>query len=450
MALPLPQTVPNVGPGGGIPTALGALNALSTQNLQNKILGAQAQYAPYTTYADAASKLAYANMLPYQVQATVMSNPMMWMALKDNPDAIKALMSNFQKSIPQGNNIFGNVNMPAPGQQNAGGSGNLLSNFIGDNPLGNLLSQITGGGNQPANNALQSGNLPINGSAAPSNNLTAPPARTQQANLSSDISAVNPAVGGSTAGIVGKETTPYYEQAAKPGENVVNPQTGQVISVASPRTVTATQQQLLAAKRVEPQLDRIADEWSDFMDVPGIAKLAGQKVGEAFRVSPETLKSFGIPVDSNLSSKYAKAKATTLTAPESLVKAYGLNATNETLERLEKVIEPQWGESKESYKNRIMQQLAEIKNEQVEQSKQMLGGGINLTPQANQLPAQPTQLNSAAWPSKKSPINADELEGQMPPKETVWMVRPDGKQVPVHLSNVDTAKQKYNFRGINE
>lgn len=54
------------------------------------------------------------------------------------------------------------------------------------------------------------------------------------------------------------------------------------------------------------------------------------------------------------------------------------------------------------------------------------------------------------WPSSKEPKNARILEGQMPPQGNVWMVRPDGVQVPVHQSRVQEAKDKYNYRGINE
>ncbi|MDD5212329.1 MAG: hypothetical protein PHV62_07925, partial [Sulfuricurvum sp.] len=59
---------------------------------------------------------------------------------------------------------------------------------------------------------------------------------------------------------------------------------------------------------------------------------------------------------------------------------------------------------------------------------------------------------AGSWPSSKAPVNQGDpaVEGRMPPPGTVWMVRPDGMQVPVHESNVAMAKSKYKFRGIND
>ncbi len=40
----------------------------------------------------------------------------------------------------------------------------------------------------------------------------------------------------------------------------------------------------------------------------------------------------------------------------------------------------------------------------------------------------------------------DENQGQMPPKDNVWMTTPEGKQVPVHRSRIQEAQQKYKFK----
>ena len=136
--IPLPSAPP-----GSFMQGASAGNALINDMIKNRIGNVQAQYAPYTAYADAASKIAYANMLPYQIQATIMSNPMLWMALKDNPQAMQSMMSNFANSIPKGNNIFGGVNLPNPQQT----TGNSL--------LGMLVNRISGNSQNPMQQAHQ-------------------------------------------------------------------------------------------------------------------------------------------------------------------------------------------------------------------------------------------------------------------------------------------------------
>lgn len=74
MTLPLPKVVADVEPGGGIATARRGLNALTQSNLENEIKKIQAQYAPITVPAEAASKLAYANLMGPQFLAKLMGN----------------------------------------------------------------------------------------------------------------------------------------------------------------------------------------------------------------------------------------------------------------------------------------------------------------------------------------------------------------------------------------
>lgn len=75
MALPLPRVIPDVGPGGGIVTAMGGMNSLANDMYLRKINEVKAKYAPLTTQAEAASKLAYANLMGPQFMAKLMANP---------------------------------------------------------------------------------------------------------------------------------------------------------------------------------------------------------------------------------------------------------------------------------------------------------------------------------------------------------------------------------------
>ena len=79
-----------------------------------------------------------------------------------------------------------------------------------------------------------------------------------------------------------------------------------------------------------------------------------------------------------LPTQYAEYKSLIQSAPEALVKSYGLRPTNETIDRMQKVIEPIFGETKEQYKDRIIKQLESIKNEQIAISSKQLSHGFNV------------------------------------------------------------------------
>lgn len=133
MALPLPKVVADIGPGGGIVTARRGINALTESEIENQIKKIEAQFAPITKQAEAASKLAYANLTGPQFLAKLMGN-----------DAIIANMNESQR-----NSALQNVYQAGSG----GGTGNALFNpssvnpsQIGNGMLGNgFLSKLVGG-----------------------------------------------------------------------------------------------------------------------------------------------------------------------------------------------------------------------------------------------------------------------------------------------------------------
>lgn len=71
MNLPLPKVLSDVQPGGGIYTTY---NALTQNALANRKQEIENQYSPITKQAEAASKLAYANLMGPQFLAKVMGN----------------------------------------------------------------------------------------------------------------------------------------------------------------------------------------------------------------------------------------------------------------------------------------------------------------------------------------------------------------------------------------
>lgn len=146
MALPLPKVVADVGPGGGLVTAMGGMNALSNAMLDTQINKTKAQYAPMTVQADAASKLAYANLMGPQFLAKLMGNPDVVAnspQLQD-PATIQKL---YQAGMGGGT---GNALMQMPGGQGQPQqpSNNSLSSWFADKIKG-----ITDGGAAPQQQA---------------------------------------------------------------------------------------------------------------------------------------------------------------------------------------------------------------------------------------------------------------------------------------------------------
>lgn len=164
MALPLPRVVPDVGPGGGLVTAMGGMNSLANDMILRKINKIKEQYAPLTTQAEAASKLAYANLMGPQFLAKLLGNDSA-IANMGDANAKAALQKALSAGMGQGSGLS---LMGQLGQQNTplvGRGVNSLSNFFADKLKGvfggndqeqspNALSQMTqpqpqqyGGGN---------------------------------------------------------------------------------------------------------------------------------------------------------------------------------------------------------------------------------------------------------------------------------------------------------------
>lgn len=106
MALPLPKVVEDVGPGGPMVTSMRGLNALTNENTLRKINEIKQQYAAITAQADAASKLAYANLMGPQFLAKIMGNKSALGNMTDD-QAKSALNQIYRAGTGQGvSNIF--------------------------------------------------------------------------------------------------------------------------------------------------------------------------------------------------------------------------------------------------------------------------------------------------------------------------------------------------------
>ena len=149
MALPLPNVISNVGPGGPLVTAMGGMNAYNNALQEARMNAVKAQYAPLTVQSEAASKLAYANLMGPQFLAKLMGNPDVVansQQLQD-PETMKRL---YQAGMGAGT---GNamMNMPGMGQQQDNMS-----------PLHNIINSIRSAFGFGVPQQQQSGQQPMN------------------------------------------------------------------------------------------------------------------------------------------------------------------------------------------------------------------------------------------------------------------------------------------------
>jgi len=176
MALPLPRVVADVQAGGPLVTSMMGTNELTKSNLENAIKRVEAQYKPITTQAEAASKLAYANLMGPQFVAKMLGNQDIAANLSQ-PQLENAISTSYRAGTGQGsgNAMMGNMmqpnNMPDPLQ----------------NPIMALIAKgiqsLRGGtqqqGMQPQN-AMQQGAQPQGMMQQGGNNLLSSPVLSSQ------------------------------------------------------------------------------------------------------------------------------------------------------------------------------------------------------------------------------------------------------------------------------
>lgn len=373
MAIPLPRVVADVGPGGPLVTSQRGMNALTQESLENKIRGVQSDYAPYTTYADAQSKLAYANYLPWQIKAQVLSNPMLAYAFKDNPNEFGRLLKEFGQQMPSANALTSGVNMPLPSQRSQG----LLSL---------LLNKITGNG-QPQN-AM---NMPIPGAPngqdmGQQGTFAAPPAQGQG-------NPLVPGVGGGAAGYLGSATKAGTQSPYDPGKLIPNPnQPGGVISTPTPEITASGQKAILAADRIYPILKDLSKEWKSFYTIKGVKNIVGAGIGNFLNADEATIRKWGVNPDAV--SDLAEFQGTLTTAIIDSMNSFGIHQEAGMTDKVGDVLRPRIGESEKGYQNRVVKQLERIKHQQ-EINQQTIGSGFSISP-PGQTPSAQQLSNEAA------------------------------------------------------
>lgn len=388
MALNIPNVPYDASP---VLTAIGKQNALTEQALNNKIKAAQAAYAPQTAYADVLSKTAYANYLPYQIQATALTNPAFLLANKDNPQGITNALQQFTQNFPKPGQLTSGVNLPLPNQQPNLSNGllGLFLNKLLSNPVDNKANAIS--------MAPTSANIPLN-----------------SINRISDTSDLVPGAQDIGSGAIAKSLAPYQTEVQKPGSTFVTPQ-GKIISSPTEPTRTTTQQSLIGIKNAIPLLKDIAEQGRPFLETGGKLKLIGSQLAGLISqfggmdIPEPILKELGL--NRQMISNYARWRSNIEKVPETLIKALALPQDQVALNKLSKIVEPLSGETSEGYANRVIEEAKNLSEERLPTYQNVLKGGLPLSQESNQ------------W---------------------IKMRKPDGKLVEVSPKSLDEAlKAKY-------
>ncbi len=155
MALPLPRVVADVGPGGGLVTAMGGINALNNALKTTRFNKVKADYAPLTVPAQAYSQLAYANAVAPQILAKLMGNEgaLANMSEEQKRNMLNAIQSAGFKSNNGLNLLSQNQ---APGLPSGVGqpSTNALSGWFANKLKGAFGQQPQQGGGNPLTNPM--------------------------------------------------------------------------------------------------------------------------------------------------------------------------------------------------------------------------------------------------------------------------------------------------------
>lgn len=382
--------------------ATGGLTGAQAQaaGAEANLYGQQAAFTPLK-FLDPISQMYYArtHLLPQ-----LMSNNG---GMTVNPGNVNDQGGMMQQPSPQDvASVIGQTGIPfrmpqqnAPNVQNAGGSSggmNVPTTFNTPNSYPTLP-----GGTVPAQQAVQmptqlatgptgTGNANIPG-LPDINSLYGIQTRNMLMNLTK-----NPAFGSQRSGAGGT----YYDTS-----------TGQYVSSPTTADTTTLQRNIQALQRVTPILNNLSTNLPQFQTAAGQGKLRTQQLGN-----------FLFGMNNALPEAHASAQAQLAAAPESLIRAWGLNPTDATIARMSETIEPRFGESPAQYKNRISVDVPNQLKDMEKQAQQQLAEGIPLGTDQNGNPVAAAQAPSVTpqysdedlqYTAKKYGISVNELRNRL-------------------------------------
>lgn len=365
-------------PGGGLNESY---NQVAQDALQRKLLEAETK-----------SKSAYAQYLPYQLQAQALSNPLLWMALKDNPEAAKGLLNTFQQSIPkpnydnQNNDPFLNIIGWGLHKLGIGGKNTQPQVPVNQNTSTNGEGGSYGGTASPNDQQIKFNEaaLKTGGDAEGVPGATIPPYRANDKNNPPKTSGRLVAKPGAE-GVVTKMTAPYTESPYKGNAIVSTPQGA--VTTPGAGLIESSQNLDIALKNITPLLNDIAngaEKWS----LPGMQgklkaahaiNLIRKNVGDIGGLLPKLLKQTGL--NTKDITDYADYEANQEKVVDTLMSLYNLPKNELSLQTVKKIVHPLPGEGKE-YKDRIQKELKQLQR-RAKVTREAVSEGSDLFPSPN-------------------------------------------------------------------
>jgi len=439
--IPLPRTVADVGPGGPLVTGLNALSNLDVNR-------SAAQYAPYTNYANAASKIAYSNFVGPQAIASILTNPATrGMFTKDQ---YNALAKAFSSQVSGSGNAL--ANLPAP-QGGLGGIGGQLLNklmSIFNSPQQSSQPQNALIPTQPSMNpALSNANSGMRYDSQ-GNNIVASPqeieniANNGNANYQPpasqiDRTAQNVVPGGNMGGYNPQAVTQAQEKALETGATTEakeqRQQWTEIHQNDNKMAQGAYDTNLLADKfnsyydQLEPiERGALAGKGPAISDAAQGADLATKQMSDAIARAQQQGH---ITIADR--STYGSMKFGRFMNPGA--KDDAIAFINGTTHRQQE--------------HQAFNLAADKAGFTPQEANVQWNKYINEKPFINHKTHKLINKNFDQWEPylerkniSQNARNESQLEGQVPPPGTVWMMTPEGDKVPVHKSKINEAKNR--------
>jgi hypothetical protein len=235
-------------PGGGLAYAMRGLNALTQSNLENKIKASEAQYAPWTNYANAASKLAYSQFVGPQAIAAILNNP----ATRGmfTRDQYNQLANAFAQQVR--NPAMSMANLPPP---------NAISSPRGDGLLSRIINSLSGIGSgapqsQPPGMPMVQDQAPSSGQG-PDNAMLQQPQAPDQGNAINQPPQPSPSYQSVPNALQG--TSPTYSRLA--GQQLP----ADTYGASSPGAIIGAGEAGLKAQ-TEAEAKAITEQWTKRQD----------------------------------------------------------------------------------------------------------------------------------------------------------------------------------------
>ena len=278
MGLPLPKVVADVGPGGPLVTAMGGINALANNMHLQKINHIKSQYAPLTERANAASKLAYANLTSMQPLFNLLKNDPAFAQLSEEEKQafikrVQAMGMGGSTGGPLSNSFNEAINFQPQNRNPLGWVFDKFKNLIHSNP------------NQQQNSLAQP--VPQQVPRAPSNALIAP--RNQAAPESNEPTSPGIPEGWNPDLIVAQqnwEKSPEGQaEIAEKGENAMAPPDEELLAKYGPKRANVNPMELEVtqgntAPKKKTYEENAIDFTSKLAEGPEAGKLRARVVDE--------------------------------------------------------------------------------------------------------------------------------------------------------------------------